>query len=174
MKHTACHTALICLIAILPCMLSGCRGKGPPTQYIEGTVTLDGQPVEKALVSFVPVQAQDMSNLDNLNVPLIATGNSDTEGKFRLSAVQGGKIGRGTTIGEYRVTIVKKELLNPPVVKDGKVIKPMNGPPKFQYVVPKAFEDPKKSDIVVTVKKGANRFEFALNSDGSANGPFEK
>lgn len=151
-------------------VLTGCRDNGPPTQYIGGTVTLDGQPVENALVSFIPTQSSDMSNPGNLNVPLIATGNSNSQGAFQLSAVQGGKVGGGTTVGEYYVTVVKREMLNAPMVKNGKVIKPMKGPPKYNYIVPKAFETPSESGIVVTVKKGKNRFNFSLKSDGS----FEK
>lgn len=174
MNHIVCRTVLVCLFAILLGVSSGCGKKGPPTQYIEGVVTLDGKPVEKALVGFIPTQSADMSNPNNLNVPLIATGNSDADGKFRISAVQGGKIGRGTTVGEYRVMIVKKEMTNIPVGQKGKPTPVMKGPPKFRYVVPKVFEDPNKSGIVVTVKKGTNKFDFALKSDGSVSTPFEK
>lgn len=174
MNPIVCRTVPFCLLMILLGMSGGCGKKGPPTQYIEGIVTLDGKPVDNALVSFIPVQSVDMSNPNNLNVPLIATGNSGTDGKFRLSAVQGGKIGRGTTEGEYRVMIVKKEMTNAPVVQKGKPIPVMKGPPKFKYIVPKVFENPNKSGIVVTVKKGTNKFDFALKTDGSVDGHFEK
>ncbi len=174
MNHSVSRTILVCLFAMLLGVSSGCGKKGPPTQYIEGVVTLDGKPVEKALVSFIPTQPADLSNPDNLNVPLIASGNCDTDGKFLISAIQGGKIGAGTTEGEYRVMIVKKEITNAPVAQKNKPTPVMKGPPKFRYVVPKVFEDPNKSGIVVTVKKGVNKFDFALKSDGSVSTPFEK
>ncbi|MGL4593344.1 MAG: hypothetical protein ACRCUY_01295 [Thermoguttaceae bacterium] len=160
------------IILVILCSF-GCGPKGPDTQYISGIVTVDGSPVENALVGFTPVQPADSSNPNNVKVPLIASGTTDAQGNYRISAMQGGKIGAGTTVGEYHISITKKDIMNAPVAdKNGNIIKPMVGPPKFRYIVPKQFEDAEKSGISVTVKKGRNTFDFHLKSDGSFDSSF--
>ena len=47
------NVALRCLIAGLVILASGCGKSGPPTSRVEGSVTLDGKPLEKGTISFV-------------------------------------------------------------------------------------------------------------------------
>ncbi|MGL4595797.1 MAG: hypothetical protein ACRCUY_13830 [Thermoguttaceae bacterium] len=151
---------LLALIAII-----GCR-KGPDTQFIEGVVTLDGTPVEKATVNFIPKPVDYDPN--DINRPLLASGFTDEKGQYRLSSVMGGNIGGGTTVGEYIVTIVKKEQTNKPVVTSANIPKNINNiRPVFQYIVPEKFEKRETSGVELSVGKGKNRFNFDLKSDGS-------
>lgn len=150
---------------VLSVVFFGCR-KGPDTQFIEGVVTLDGAPVEKATVNFIPKPTDYDPN--DMNRPLLASGFTDEKGYYRLSSVMGGKIGGGTTFGEYAVTIVKKEQTNKPIIKDGKVPANINKVrPLFKYHVPEKFEKKESSGMELSVSRGKNRFNFNLKSDGS-------
>ena len=149
-------------ISLLPCvclfmLFSGCGPGGPPVQYVEGIVTLDGVPVEGANVNFGPKQAASAGS----DVALVAGGVTDAQGKYTISSVGGGKIGGGTTVGEYVVAIVKKTMTTPVGVSGP------TGPPRYRYDVPAAFE--RNSPIAVTVAKGKNTFNFNLKSDGTCD-----
>jgi hypothetical protein len=49
---TRCHQALFALVALLT--LAGCGQDGPPLALVEGTVTLDGEPLPRAQLEFQP------------------------------------------------------------------------------------------------------------------------
>ncbi|MCL2348301.1 MAG: DUF4198 domain-containing protein [Planctomycetaceae bacterium] len=139
----------------------GCTPKGPKVYRVEGIVTLDGKPVAGANVSFAPKQA---GAPDDLSGPLLAGGSTDADGKYTLSTTRGSAVGGGTTAGEYQVAIVKKKMANAltaPLAPGQRFV------PQYEYEVPKAFEDSKKSNISVEVVKGKNVFNFALKSDGT-------
>ena len=71
---------IACLTAGIMFASAGCGSgaKGVKTDAVEGLVTLDGQPVPDATVTFVPVQD---------GVGASAAGRSDAEGKYRLTAM---------------------------------------------------------------------------------------
>src|SRR5262245_14538073 len=80
-------TALAVVIALGG--LVGCGG----TSKVEGVVTLDGKPVEGAVVTFVPTD-------DKGTTPV---GQTDSSGKFTLTT--NGK--PGAKSGDYKVTVTK-------------------------------------------------------------------
>lgn len=143
-------------------IVCGCH-QGPPTQFVEGIVTLDGNVLNDVSVSFVP-KTKDQAPGDPNDRPLIASGLTDEKGRYRLSAIMGGKAGGGTTVGEYNVSITKKEMTHAPDIE-----KSMGGKnrPKYRDIVPEKFGNSKTSGITATVVKGRNRFDFDLRSDGS-------
>ncbi|EAQ81827.1 carboxypeptidase-like regulatory domain-containing protein [Blastopirellula marina] len=69
----------------------GCSGGG--LQPLQGTVTLDGQPLADAAISFSPVTGGRP-----------ATGKTDADGQFTLASYTAGD---GLPAGSYKVTIVK-------------------------------------------------------------------
>jgi hypothetical protein len=71
---------------------SGCGGKDRPVKVI-GVVTLDGNPVGNASVTFSPVEEKGTP----------ATALTDSAGNFRLSTVTE----EGALPGEYKVVVVK-------------------------------------------------------------------
>jgi hypothetical protein len=71
----------------------GCGGKAVET---EGVVTLDGRPVEAAVVRFLPEQRGGTP----------ATGLTGKDGTFRLSSPHEG----GVWPGDYRVVVVKYDM----------------------------------------------------------------
>jgi hypothetical protein len=88
-------------VAIAVVCLAGC---GPSYHKVNGVVTLDGQPVEGATVTFV---SEDGSKT--------YSGLTDASGAFSL--VSGEK--QGAPAGSYKVVVVKS-----PVVKGGEALEP--------------------------------------------------
>ena len=156
-QHYRFFATLLIVFSLL--FLEGCGPRGPVVHFVEGTVTLDGQPVEEALVSFVPLVESD-----DLSGPLLAIGYTDADGKYTLTTTRGSTVDGGTSLGEYKVTIVKKDMLNLPT---GPIPPGQRFVPNWHYHVPQAFEDSSKSSIDVEVVRGRNVFNFALKSDGT-------
>jgi hypothetical protein len=88
---------------------NGC-GDGRIERYpVEGTVLVDGQPADGALVFFCPVNAS--GELENLR----PSGKADASGKFTLTTID---FGDGAPAGEYKVLA---QWPSPtPVVDDGR------------------------------------------------------
>lgn len=145
-------------------LLVGCADSGPAVQYVEGVVLLEGTPVEGAIVAFSPVDPQK---------GMAAVGTTDSSGKFKLTAVQGGAPDGGTTVGQYKVAITKnsvstmsaeeaQQMQNDP--NYGKATR-LSAPPKVTSVIPKKYNNPETSGVEVTVKQGSNTgddFKFDL------------
>ena len=156
------------MVFVLILGLAGCGNRGPAVQFVEGTVSVDGTPLEDTLVVFCPKDI--LGDPNNVKRPLMAGGTTDKKGYYRLSSLQGGAIGGGTTIGEYDVTIVKKTNTRPAWVPSGPGDRPPSAEavrPIFQYDTPEIFERQETTPITVKVERGKNRFDFDLKSDDS-------
>src|SRR5262245_34277421 len=77
-------------------------GCGNRKVKVSGVVTLDGQPVEGAVVTFIPVDAGKGQN---------ALGTADKEGVFQLTT---SKSNDGAFPGEYKVVVTYAEGAEPP------------------------------------------------------------
>jgi lysophospholipase L1-like esterase len=97
---------------------------------VSGTVTLDGEPLAGARVTF-----------RGQGVPALAVGKTNDAGQY--IALTNGQ--PGVTPGEYKVTVAR-------IGADGKA------------ALPAKFSDPKRSSLTVSVKPGANSFDFSLKS----------
>lgn len=142
----------------------GCS-RGPAVQYVEGVVTLDGEPVEGAIVTFTP-------SGDGLG----AAGTTDASGVYRLNPLTG-RAGGGTVMGEYLVAVRKWEYQDPGPAPDPsdlkayaiwqeKSLKAARREPV--YVTPQPYGDAATSGLKATVKKGRNTggaVSFDLKSD---------
>ncbi len=84
----------LCLVAICCLILVGCggSGNGPETVDAEGILTLDGQPIDGAVISCIPQKAPRHP----------ARGASDKNGRFALTAFEGQD---GAVPGEYKVLV---------------------------------------------------------------------
>lgn len=136
----------------------GCgRSDRPETAYTEGTVMYNGNPVDKAVVSFMPVDAK---------VGRPATATTDANGKFVLTTFENGD---GAIAGDYQVSVVKpaemeltaEEEASPTLAmmrqQGGKVEKKKKSPIPEKYAVPNA------SGLQYTVQAGENnKFEINL------------
>jgi hypothetical protein len=144
--------------------ITGCPGAPErevlDTEYVEGVVTLDGEPVAEATVTFIPVtDGQGCS----------ATGRTDASGTYKLTAVPTGELtaepGAGTLPGEYYVGVRKIEMAaggEEEEEEEEELGEPGENEPT--YLVPKKYDIPTESGIQVTVKEGENDIPIELSS----------
>lgn len=79
-------------------MLVGCGGpSNPPTEPVSGTVTLDGEPVEGAVITFVPDDSANQA----------AVARSQEDGSYELTTFASGD---GAMAGTYKVQVMKMTL----------------------------------------------------------------
>lgn len=135
------------------CLLAagGCGGNPavyPPLAEVSGVVTLDGKPIEAALVTFKPEEGRN------------AGGETDAEGRYTLTYVG---TTRGASLGSHRVSMVKR-ILDPHYVQPrSEKVAGMPPMPEYIDVIPKRFTGP-NSELTVDVAAGPNTIDFALTS----------
>ena len=136
---------------------------------VSGKVTLDGEPVEGASLTF--------TLKDNPSV--IGTGITNSKGEYSLVSFQGGdKAIRGVSPGLYLISIVKKEEDGPPLKDtstmsiEERVNYDMSRTgggmtkKKFIYHIPKKYEVAENSGLSLEVPaKGSVENDFLLESD---------
>lgn len=90
-RSSICSPAKSSVLAVLlmAASLVGCGEKGPELNPVTGVVTLDGQPLPKALVTFTPTKGPNAAAL------------TDASGKYELR-YKNGDI--GGAVGKYTVT----------------------------------------------------------------------
>ena len=147
-------------------LLAGCSGGGAlTTEYVEGVVTFDGQPVAEATVMFVPVaEGQGLS----------ATGMTDAQGVYRLTAANlEGKTaapGTGTLPGEYYVGVIKSVSETPMSEEEAHekgvpyVATQAGEAPPITHEIPQKYNNPKESGLKATVQSGKNTIPLELTS----------
>jgi hypothetical protein len=131
-------------------VVSGC-GRTIDTNYVEGVVKLDGQPLSGASVTFIPVAENGES----------AGGFSDDNGKYRLTSTYGDG-GKGAFAGDYIVTVTKSKtvtLEKPIKHDDGSVTTETT-----EHILPAIYRDRTKSPLKFTVVKGKNKFDIDLSA----------
>jgi hypothetical protein len=83
---------------VLLVVAGGC-GTGGPTAPVSGRVTLAGQPLASAVVTFQPVRPQDAEALTVTG----SVGKTDADGRFELRLIEPDK--PGAAVGQHRVSI---------------------------------------------------------------------
>ena len=139
-----------CAVAVAIVAVSGCSGvKIPSLGQVGGIVTLDGQPLTKGQVQFLPDSSKGTKGR-------MAVGIIGTDGRFSLTAF---KPGDGALVGFHKVVIICEEDL-PTFDPNSKVAMQ---PPKS--LIPIRYNDANTSSLTAEVKSGAtNDFTFALES----------
>ena len=126
------------LFAALALAASGCGNKG--LMKVRGIVTLDGKPVENAMVTFLPSQN---------GVGKTATGRTGPDGSFQLSTRDQND---GAVPGDYLVIVQYEEGTEVPPAANVKQAheglrkaarQKTKKPPK--YVIPAVYSDPNKT-----------------------------
>ena len=92
--------SLVLVAAVLT--LSGCGSHGSPTVPVSGRVTLDGQPVSEARVSFEPVGEGDEAVADQLIIPFALTGG----GRFRTRLLSKHAETNVDIVGRFSDTVI--------------------------------------------------------------------
>jgi hypothetical protein len=124
---------------LLPLLFVGCGGERVsrlPTQPVEGTVQLDGRPLEGAFVVLHPKGATDPK-------VLAAQAKTDASGKFKPTTYD---VNDGAIEGEYRVTVEYFEL-----------VKTDEGTKAGPNILPPKYASPATTDLTIRVAKGENK-----------------
>ena len=147
--------ALITISAIVGCHTGP---KGLPTCYVEGIVSLDGQPMDGALVTFIPTVMGDDTK--------IATGYSNESGKYTLTS-DGGLPQKGALAGDYSVTIVKDKVESLAPVESESSRSQLSGDSSLSRrtrLTPDEYGAVSTTPLKMTVKKGKNVLNLEMKS----------
>lgn len=132
---------VLAVIAGIP-LWGGCSGSAA-RQAIQGVVTVDGQPLEKGQITFVPL----------LGTQGPTAGAAIIDGRFTVARVG------GPFVGKFRVEITASR------PGKEKTIDRISGKPveSFEQYIPRKYNA--ESQLEAEVKAGeANRFEYALTT----------
>jgi hypothetical protein len=147
--HTNCGMALgsifwIGVTMTFTLLLSGCSGGGiAGLVSCEGIVSLNGQPLENASVTFIPTTGNRS-----------AGGMTNAQGHYKLST----NLNVGVLPGEYKVTITKSV---PETEKDALLVQEMTAATeKNNGVIPASYDD-----VVVKYKSLTGKYGQQQNSD---------
>lgn len=159
MRNVVLATCLL-LTAVLS---AGCKsGDGPPLAAASGKVTLDGNPVEGASVSFEPV-----------NGGRPCSGMTDANGVYHITSVEQND---GAPVGDHFVAIIKisGEGASTPAGADASMSlsdisasddKSGKKEPETIYLVPRKYNVAKTSGLKVTVPAGgSSELNFELSA----------
>ena len=136
--------------------LAGC-GKGvvppDPSVVVTGVVTMDGKPLSKATVRFVPKEGAKQG--------FGGSGVTDSAGKYELRSLVGEEAAVGTPPGKYTIIITKM------VKPDGSVADMME-PPMMSAAkesIPLRYSDTASSILNENVSSSGGTFDFSLTSE---------
>ena len=137
MTHNLMHRKVLLaglLASIL--LLAGCGPSLPPTIYVKGIVTLDGNPVEGAAVLFSPEEGRP------------ASGITDAQGEFELQTFEPRD---GAVLGTHKVTVTLKKVTGVGADPDGLSGEIAPGGMQIDWGVPERYSNPATTDLSVTV-----------------------
>ncbi len=132
------RTSCLAAIVLLFFHGAGCRPRGVVVHYISGTVTVNGQPLVKAHIDFIPL-------VEGVGEP--AGGYTDEKGVFRISSLRG-EPQAGAMEGEYKVVVEEP--------------KPYPTPANFKSLISPDYANPEKTPLRANVQRGKNQFDFKL------------
>lgn len=129
-----------CLPLLMLAVL-GCGSSGPRLGQVEGTITLDGQPLPEALVTFYPKDGRPSS------------GVTDSNGVYRLQFTADKA---GAALGEHVVRITANQ-------QSGEEVPTK----RVQETLQEIYN--RDSILKADVKSGKNKFDFALEKAARLN-----
>ena len=147
----------VVLSLFITVLVVGCGPRRPVVNYVEGTITFDGKPLDKASIFFYP----------NDGGGLPATGVTDANGKYQLTSLQGGGTGKGAAAGEY-VVAVNRQKDEPSRTERMPSITP--GMPDevmvfYDSLIPEKYTSKQTTPLMFTVVSGKNRFDIAIDKE---------
>lgn len=131
-------------LALTLCVAVGC---GDGKSAVTGQVEMDGQPISGATVTFLPVAGTPGPG---------GVGGTDATGKYTLSNFQGKP---GVVAGEYKVTVTKQTLKNPPKGDKVAVIDT-----DFVHLLPAIYAKAETTPLTAKVERTGGKFDFKLVS----------
>jgi hypothetical protein len=97
--------------ALALAVLCGCNSKPYSVATVSGRVTLDGKPLPKASITFVP-----MATKENIAPGPTATALTDADGRYTLTV---DKDTPGAVVGRCRIFVTTRFTDSPPPDRDG-------------------------------------------------------
>jgi len=151
-RITSCLSVAVFLLFICGCGGTRLSGLVPGV----GTITLNGEPVEDALILFAPINSEQNQRS--------ASAKSTARGKFSAMTL---KHGDGIYPGEYRVTVKKTQTLGDDTVDitvlENRAIRGVVDDRATVYLLPIMYNDPTMTDLMVTIPaKGSKSLELKL------------
>lgn len=154
MRQTAAFLVTIGII------LTSCSNSSrPPTYRVTGTVTLKGQPVAGAAITFVPTGEGGEA----------ASAITDAHGKYALTTWEAGD---GARPGEYRVKVSAQQqtavdpsklVQNLTIEEEQKIyVESKKGAPPAKRLTPAKYEDDQTSGLMHTVEKKPTTFDIKI------------
>jgi len=135
----------------------GQKGHGLKVEYVEGIVTLDGQPLAGVSVTFIPKSEGGGAEA--------ASGFSNEKGVYKLSSMNGDPE-KGAVAGEYVVNVSKVEVDDPKAgVPYEQAVKMTNVVVQQKQLLPAVYQDRRTSPLSFTVNKGKNKIDIELKSN---------
>jgi len=154
MVRKVVFSGLMLLFTGILVVLTGCGKRGPKLADVSGKVTLDGQPLAKVIVTFVPIGGGVSSS-----------GVTDEAGRFSLAC----SLGRGALVGQHRVYVQSQAAGPEDVVipdEDAPDYRPdpyasLRAPP-FVEKIPARYNT--NTELVREVRPGTNVIDLELTS----------
>lgn len=140
------------LLLFLPLIVAGCTPSGHPVTAVTGTVHYQGNPVEEALVSFIPTTPDGVG----------AGGTTDENGRYILLS-QGAQTA-GALKGDYIVCVTKVvpvDASGQPMSRED--VNKLKNAPHTKNILPDRYATKDATELKATVTKGKNVFPFELN-----------
>lgn len=151
----SCQAAIVLGLA----MILGCSESGPPLGTVTGTVTMDGEKLPNAIVSFVPEAGGRAS---------VAT--TDENGEYRLAYIDR----PGALIGTHKISVTSTAKVESEIPTDIRSDDPRYAEMQSRQSdynnatvkesIPAVYNS--KSQLVREVSSGTNVIDLALTSDG--------
>ena len=157
---------LALVFTVLSLAITGCGYRRPPQVKTSGTVTLDGEPVAEASLTFIPDSGR----------PAMAVTNAD--GEFQVSSFGGND---GLPAGSYRVIAIKEvlkerfqKLYEKQVAQAKADAEPGEEPEEvelefgdsaYENQLPSKYEELDTTDITVTITKQQEPLVISLTSE---------
>jgi hypothetical protein len=133
---------LAAAVAVALPLIAGCGGGPNDRSPVRGSVSYDGQPVDKGGIAFLPEGEGEEDHR------VRATGQIH-DGRYDLDAL------KGPFPGKYRVQIYWKKKTGQKVPGEGEGLKD-----ETLQVIPSKYNT--ESELIVEIKPGRNTFDFNL------------
>ncbi|NMC21707.1 MAG: carboxypeptidase regulatory-like domain-containing protein [Thermogutta sp.] len=161
-KHWREPAAWLAGIALVGIVLGGACNRGaskPKTYPVTGTVTMNGQPVVGATVTFTPKEPPAPGQAG----PQAAGGVTDEQGRYQIGTFAKGD---GALPGEYLVSVTKYEGVAPTggggSEEEYRPPLPGEETPVPKNVLPPQYANPSTSGLSFKVEAKDNTFDITL------------
>lgn len=153
-------------LLITSILLVGCGSGGPDYVPVTGVVTLDGEPLARKTVMFVPEDGTPGAG---------AGGNTGEDGSYKLLAVAGGSVKdvEGVAPGAYRVTVsepmfpIESEMVVQGTSDDPEAAMGLPEPPKnVNQAIPSQYSSQESTPLRIQVPEDGGSIDLELTSTG--------